>query len=66
MLKANEECLKSSLSAKDEMIASKEAELEIKAKALQQKDVTLSGMSQQLTVARQFLATTPQVWLYVC
>ncbi len=64
MLKSNEECFKSSLAAKDDIIASKNSELEVKAKVLQQKDATLSGMSEQLTSARQFLATTKQVFFF--
>ncbi|MCG8626238.1 MAG: protein kinase [Proteobacteria bacterium] len=61
ILKGSEERFKSSLAAKDDVIACKNSELEIKAGILQQKDVTISGMSEQLTAARRFLATTQQV-----
>ncbi len=72
VVKGKEERFKSSLAAKDDVIAVKKSELEIKAEILQQKDVTISGMSEQLTQARRFLATTQQVyymdiiyWLYI-
>ena len=61
-LTLSEERLKSSLSAKEAILTSKESELEIKAEALQHKNATLSGMNEQLTAARKFLATTQQVW----
>ena len=60
-LKLSEEQLNSSLSMKEALLASKNSELEVKVKALQQKDVIISGMNEQLTAARKFLATTQQV-----
>ena len=60
-LKLSEEQLKSSLSAKEALLASKDSELEVKVMALQQKDVTISGMNEQLTSTRKFLATRQQV-----
>ena len=60
-LRSDNEDLKKSLSLKDEIIVSKNSELKIKSEALQQKDATVSGLSQQLSTVRQFLATKQQV-----
>jgi serine/threonine protein kinase len=60
-LRVSEEQLKSSSLAKEALLASKESELEIKIKALQEKNVTISGMNEQLTSTRKFLAATQQV-----
>ena len=60
-LRLSEEQQKSSLSAIEALLATKKVELEVKAKALLEKDVTISGMTEQLHSARKFLATTQQV-----
>ena len=60
-LRLSEEQQKSSLSAKEALLATKKVELEVKAKALLEKDVTISGMTEQLHSARKFLAATQQV-----
>ncbi len=60
-LKLSEEQLKSSLLTKETLLASKDSELQDKIKALQLKDVIISGINEQLTAARKFLATTQQV-----
>ena len=60
-LKSDNEGLNKSLSLKDEIVFSKNSELKVKNEALQQKDSTMSGLSRQLSAARQFLATKQQV-----
>ena len=60
-LRTEKELLQSNLSAKDDIIISKNAELEVTNNALRQKDVTILGMSKQLNAAREFLATEQQV-----
>ncbi len=60
-LRVSKEQLKSSLLAKEALLAIKESELEVKIKALQEKNVTISGMNEQLTSTRKFLAATQQV-----
>ena len=61
-LKLSEEQLKSSLSAKEALLASKESDLDVKIRALQEKNGTISGMNQQLTSTRKFLAAMQQVY----
>ena len=60
-LRSTEECLRHSLSCKDATIVDRDLELQIKCKALEQNDVTISGMNRQLDEARKLLATTKQV-----
>ena len=47
--------------SKDAAILRKESELEAKIRVLQEKDAIISGMSEQLTRARECLATKQQV-----
>ena len=63
--------LKADISRKDAAIKRKESELEVKTRVLQEKDVTISGMSEQLTRTREYLATKQQVikclvWCVCC
>ena len=50
----------STLAAKAATVSVKDTELELKTKALQQKEHTISGMNEQLTRAIEFLATKRQ------
>ena len=56
-------CIRDSgnISSKDAAITRKESELEAKVRVLQEKDAIISGMSEQLTRARECLATKQQV-----
>ena len=45
---------------KDAIIRRKDSELEAKSRALGEKDATISGMSEQITKTRNYLATTKQ------
>lgn len=49
------------ISKKDAAIIRKDSELEAKARVLQEKDALISGMSEQLTRARECLTSTQQV-----
>ena len=53
--------LEATISRKDAAIKRNESELEVKTRVLQEKDATISGMSEQLTRAREYLATKQQV-----
>ena len=53
--------LEADISRKDAATKRKESELEVNARVLQEKDAIISGMSEQLTRARECLATKQQV-----
>ena len=53
--------LKADISSKDAAIKRNESELEVKTRLLQEKDAIISGMNEQLTRARECLATKQQV-----
>ena len=63
LLKSTVSTLEESLAAKAVIVSVnyKDTELEMKTKALQQKEYTISGMNKQLTKAVDFLATKRQV-----
>ena len=60
-LKADVMLKDGNVSSKDAAITRKESELEAKIRVLQDKDAIISGMSEQLTRARECLATKQQV-----
>ena len=53
--------LEADTSRKDAVIKRNESELEVKTRAVLEKDAIISGMSEQLTRAREYLATKQQV-----
>ena len=60
-LKADVMLRDGNISSKDAVIKRNESELEAKTRVLQEKDAIISGMSEQLTRARECLATKQQV-----
>ena len=60
-LKADVMLKDGNISSKNAAITKKESELEAKIRVLQEKDAIISGMSEQLTRARECLATKQQV-----
>ena len=50
---------------KDASIKRKDSEVKAKSRALQEKDVTISAMSEQLTKAREYMATNKQVSIII-
>ena len=61
LLKSTVSTLEESLAAKAATVSVKDTELEVKTKALQQIEATISGMSEQLMRATEFLTTKRQV-----
>ena len=60
-LEANIVAKDATISRNDDTIKRKESELDAKTKMLQEKDAIISGMSEQLTRTREYLATKQQV-----
>ena len=51
---------------KEAVVRRMDSELEAKSRALGEKDATISAMDEQITKAREYLATTkPQVNIYL-
>ena len=63
LLKSSISTLEETLVANAETASVKDAELEVKTKALQQKEYTISGLNDQLTRAMKFLTSKKQVSL---
>ena len=60
-LKSENEHFQDVMKAKNDTLLTKCSEIEVKEKALQQKDASISGLNEELTKAREYLATRKQV-----